>query len=54
LTRSHLVEGLLEVSQLEDVGNHALRLDLTAVEVLNGTREAVGLREGANNLENMF
>jgi hypothetical protein len=50
-TRVHLVEGLLVVVKLEDVGNHTLGLDFSTVEVGDSTREAVALRERADDLE---
>lgn len=62
-TRVHLVERLLVVLELEHVGtarlslvrpqvldlHHAGCADLAAVEQLNGTREAVDLRERADD-----
>lgn len=50
----HLVQGCLIVFQFEDVGNHALHLDLTAVKVCNGAREAICLGEGSDDLQQDF
>ena len=49
-TAVHLVEGLLEVIDLVFVGHHSLRLDFAAVEISDRTREAVRLRERADDL----
>lgn len=42
---AHLVKRQLVVCKFEDIGDHALRADLAAIEVGNCTREAVCLRE---------
>jgi hypothetical protein len=42
---------LLEVVNTVFVGHHSLRLDFAAVEVRDGTREAVRLGERANDLQ---
>lgn len=47
----HLVERGLVVFELEDVRDHALDVDLAAVEVRDGAREAVRLRERADDLQ---
>ena len=53
-TAVHLVERLLVVLELEDVGNHALDVDLAAVEVCDGAGKAVRLRERADDLVRWF
>ena len=50
-TAVHLVEGLLEFVDAVFVGHHSPRLDFAAVEVRDGTREAVCLGERANDLQ---
>ena len=50
----HLVERLLVVLELEDVGDHALDVNLAAVEVCDGAGEAVRLRERADDLMRWF
>ena len=48
----HLVESLLVVLELEGICDHALDIYLAAIKVGNRARETVGLREGADDLEN--
>jgi len=47
----HLVECLLEIVKLVFIGHHSLRLDFATIEVRNGTREAVRLRERTDDLD---
>ena len=47
----HLVERGLVVLELENIRDHALDPNLAAVKVRNGTREAEGLGERANDLQ---
>jgi hypothetical protein len=49
-TTLHFIEGTLEVVELEFVGHHSFGLDFATVEICDGTREAVSLRERANDL----
>jgi hypothetical protein len=51
LTRVHAVQSLLEVLQVKDVGDHSLDIQLSAVEVLNGSTETVELGEGSDNID---
>lgn len=46
----HLVQGSLVVVELEDVCDHTLDVDLASIEVGDGAREAVCLRERADDL----
>lgn len=47
----HAVERLLEVLQVKDVGDHALDVQLAAVQVLDGTAETVELGERSDDVD---
>lgn len=51
LPRVHLVQSLLVVLEVEDVGNHAICSDPARVEVGDGTGETVSLRERSNDAD---
>lgn len=50
----HLVESLLVILELKDVRDHALDIDLASVQVRDGTRETIRLRERANDLDDVL
>ena len=47
----HLVQGVLIMIELEDIRYHALQVDFTTIEISDGTRETVSLREGTDDLD---
>ena len=49
VSRFGAVKGFLVVFQVEDIGDHTLDVNSTAVQIGNGSREAEDLREGTQN-----
>jgi hypothetical protein len=47
----HLIQSSLIIVELENVSYHALDVDLSTIEVSNGTWETERLRERPNDLE---